>query len=323
MARVTVRRAPTGSASIQNVVPDRPEAASRDKRAIQALMRVLKPLADIRGTRMPLSYVIVFLTVALDEGKSVSSYARALGIKNRLTMSRFLKHIGRKGSRGNPGLDLVTSKPDPSVYQGTQIFLTAKGRTIADQISRELGRLSRRANSKNRAGCWTLKPVLRFFRITRCLPPPQARDAGGILHPAHARLDDHRLLHRNAEEPHRTPLRSAQAGVGEPMSARAQQRSLMQSLGNTGAPLMNRSRCSPHCVKNRLRHRVYILRNTTNRGAIFDPRRHTYEPIPVVSRDRKATFTACYRSQRFVEFLEQDLGADIDGSSPVVPCPGS
>ena len=128
------------------MVPDRPEAASRDKRAIHALMRVLKPLADIRGTRMPLSYVIVFLTVALDEGKSVGSYARALGIKNRLTMSRFLKHIGRKGSGGNPGLDLVTSKPDPSVYQGTQIFLTAKGRTIADQISRELGRLSRGAN---------------------------------------------------------------------------------------------------------------------------------------------------------------------------------
>lgn len=146
MARVTVRRAPTGSASVQNVVPDPPEAASRDKRAIHALMRVLKPLSNIRGTRMPLSYVIVFLTVALDEGKSVSSYARALGIKNRLTMSRFLQHIGRKGSRGNPGLDLVTSKPDPSVHHGTQIFLTAKGRTIAEHISRELGRLSRRAD---------------------------------------------------------------------------------------------------------------------------------------------------------------------------------
>ena len=145
MAR-TVRRAPTGSVSIQNVVPDRPEPASRDKRAIHALMRVLKPLADIRGTRMPLSYVIVFLTVALDEGKSVGSYARALGIKNRLTMSRFLKHIGREGRNGSDGLELVTSRPDPSVYQGTQIFLTAKGRTIADHISRELCRLSRRAN---------------------------------------------------------------------------------------------------------------------------------------------------------------------------------
>ena len=37
-------------------------------------------------------------------------------------------------------------KPDHSVYQGTQIFLTAKGRTIADQITRELGRLSRSPN---------------------------------------------------------------------------------------------------------------------------------------------------------------------------------
>ena len=79
MARVTVRTAPTGSASIPNVVPDGPEV-SRDKRAILALMRALKPFADIRGTRMPLSYVIVLLTVALDEGKSVGGYARALGI---------------------------------------------------------------------------------------------------------------------------------------------------------------------------------------------------------------------------------------------------
>jgi hypothetical protein len=146
MSRVTVRRASTGSASIQNVVPDRPEAASRDKRAIRALLGALKPLSNLPARRMPLSFVIVFLTVALDEGKSVGSYARALGIKNRLTMSRFLQKIGRKGRNGSDGLDLVISRPDPSVYQGTQIFLTAKGRVIADHISRELGRLSRRAN---------------------------------------------------------------------------------------------------------------------------------------------------------------------------------
>ncbi len=145
MARVTVRGVPKGSASTPNLAADRPKM-QHDKRAIQALLGALKPLSDIRGTRMPLSYVIVFLTVALDEGKSVGSYARALGIKNRLTMSRFLQHIGRKGRSGSDGLDLVTSKPDPSVYQGTQIFLTTKGRAIADHISRELGRLSRRAN---------------------------------------------------------------------------------------------------------------------------------------------------------------------------------
>jgi hypothetical protein len=114
---------------------------------------------------MPLSFVIVFLTVALDEGKSVGSYARALGIKNRLTMSRFLQKIGRKGRNGNDGLDLVTSKPDPSVYQGTQIFFDCQGTSdrgayllragqaqssrqlisdcfSADGIPRQIGRLS-------------------------------------------------------------------------------------------------------------------------------------------------------------------------------------
>ena len=113
----------------------------RDKRAVQALLGALKPLSDLRGTRMPLSYVIVFLMVALDEGKSVGSYARALGIKNRLTMSRFLQNIGRKGRDGRTGLDLVTSKPDPSVYQGTQIFLTAKGRAVVKSALEQLERL--------------------------------------------------------------------------------------------------------------------------------------------------------------------------------------
>jgi hypothetical protein len=143
VARVTVRKA--GSAPDLNLAANRTNMP-RDKSAVQALLRALKPLSDIRGTRMPLSYVLVFLTVALDEGKSVGGYSRALGIKNRLTMSRFLKHIGRGGRNGSDGIELVTSRPDPSVYQDTQIFLTAKGRAIADQISRELGRLSRRAD---------------------------------------------------------------------------------------------------------------------------------------------------------------------------------
>ena len=38
--------------------------------------------------------------------------------KNRLTMSRFLKHTGCKGRSGSDGLDLVTSKPNSSAYSG-------------------------------------------------------------------------------------------------------------------------------------------------------------------------------------------------------------
>ena len=52
----------------------------------------------------------------------------------------------------------------------------------------------------------------------------QPRDAGRILHAAHARLDDRRRLHRNAEKPHRRarlrpPFRRAQAGAGGGLKA--------------------------------------------------------------------------------------------------------
>ena len=105
-------------------------------------MWALKPLFNLRGTRsISLPYAIVFLMVALDEGNSVGAYARALGVKDRRLMSRFLKSIGPRDRNGGPGLGLIRSKPDPSVYQGTQIFLTAKGRKIADAVFRQLGRL--------------------------------------------------------------------------------------------------------------------------------------------------------------------------------------
>jgi hypothetical protein len=47
------------------------------------------PLSNLRGS-IPLPYAVVFLTVALEEGKTMSAYARALGIDNRRTMSRYL-----------------------------------------------------------------------------------------------------------------------------------------------------------------------------------------------------------------------------------------
>jgi hypothetical protein len=53
------------------------------KKAVQLLLWSLKPFAALRT--MPLNYVIAFLLVALEEGQTPSTYARALGI-NRWIM---------------------------------------------------------------------------------------------------------------------------------------------------------------------------------------------------------------------------------------------
>ena len=56
-----------------------PAISQSDKRAIQTLLWALKPLLNLRGS-YPSSLCDHFLIVALDEGKSVSTYARVTGV---------------------------------------------------------------------------------------------------------------------------------------------------------------------------------------------------------------------------------------------------
>jgi hypothetical protein len=101
----------------------------------------LKPLSNLRGS-IPLPYVTIFLMVALDEGKSVSAYARALGIENRRVMSRYLRDIGDRARNGGPGLGLVTVEQHPTHSHTRQVLLTAKGRAVARAIFRQMRRAS-------------------------------------------------------------------------------------------------------------------------------------------------------------------------------------
>ena len=114
-----------------------PAIGKSDKRAIQTLLWALKPLSNLRGS-IPLPYAVVFLTVALEEGKTMSAYARALGIDNRRTMSRYLHDIGDRARNGGPGLGLVKVEPHPTNPNAGQVLLTAKGRDLADAIIQQM-----------------------------------------------------------------------------------------------------------------------------------------------------------------------------------------
>ena len=117
-----------------------------DKRAVQALLWALKPLFNLRGPRsIPLPFAIAFLMVAFDEGKGNNEYARMMGIERR-KMTRYFRDIGPQSRDGGPGLGLVTIEPLPGSgpQRKTRIVLTPRGRTIANQIFREIGRLTKR-----------------------------------------------------------------------------------------------------------------------------------------------------------------------------------
>jgi DNA-binding MarR family transcriptional regulator len=107
---------------------------------IQCLLWALKPLVNLRGS-IPLPYAIVFLLVALDEGNTVNSYAQALGI-HRWRMSRYLRAIGSRARNGGHGLGLVDVLHDTEDPRFTKIVLTDKGRAIAEEVFRQMRRLS-------------------------------------------------------------------------------------------------------------------------------------------------------------------------------------
>ena len=88
----------------------------------------------------PLPWVTIFLMVVLDEGKSVSAYARALGIKDRRVVSRYLRDIGERARNGGPGLGLVTVKQHPKHSSVRRVVLTAKGRAVAKAILQQMRR---------------------------------------------------------------------------------------------------------------------------------------------------------------------------------------
>lgn len=119
---------------------DEPITAS-DKKLIQSLLWALKPFLNLRRP-MPLPFVSTFLMVALEEGKGVNEYARALGM-DRSTMSRNLHAIGDRARNGDGGLGLIAIRSHPVDPFRSQVFLTAKGRSIAEQVSRHLRRAGR------------------------------------------------------------------------------------------------------------------------------------------------------------------------------------
>jgi len=105
---------------------------------IQILLWALKPLTNLRRS-IPLPYAVTFLTVALEEGKPVGTYAREMGL-NRYVMSRYMQCIGDRGRNGKPGLGLVTIKRTPGYPTRTEVFLTDKGRAAAAAVFRNLRR---------------------------------------------------------------------------------------------------------------------------------------------------------------------------------------
>jgi DNA-binding MarR family transcriptional regulator len=108
------------------------------KRAVESLIWALRPLSDLGGS-ISLSFATAFLFVAFEEGQSISSYARSMGV-GRFTMWRYLHDMSERARGGGSGLGLVCIKPHPTVKRRFQVYLTAKGRSLVRKIFEQMKR---------------------------------------------------------------------------------------------------------------------------------------------------------------------------------------
>ena len=99
-----------------------------DRHAALKLFRGLSVFRAVRET-MPLQYVTTFLTIAMDEGKSLNEYGKALNIPPS-TMSRQLQDLGPSTRKGITGLKLIESHFAPGSLREKEVYLTPKGLSL-------------------------------------------------------------------------------------------------------------------------------------------------------------------------------------------------
>ena len=99
---------------------------------LQRCLLLLEAFRAIRRT-MLLQHAYAFLLVALEEGYSVSEYAKRAGTTQAI-MTRILFALSSR--KREPGYGLVQQVIDPQDGRRTQTFLTAKGKVLVHELVR-------------------------------------------------------------------------------------------------------------------------------------------------------------------------------------------
>lgn len=118
------------------------EFSDTERKAGLRLLGALECFKEIRHT-MPLQYVLTFMLVALEEGKSIGEYASKSGVSPSV-MSRHVLDIGMRARMVDkhgapvPGFDLVYTKPNINNLREHSVWLTDKGRALYHKLCRRL-----------------------------------------------------------------------------------------------------------------------------------------------------------------------------------------
>ena len=109
-----------------------------DFKALRRFDRALKQVRTSIDPTVPTQLVQAFVLVALNEGKSLTELAQALG-SSASTVSRHLLDLGERNRKMEPGYGLVDRRVDPMELRKNIYTLTPKGKLLAASISDAMG----------------------------------------------------------------------------------------------------------------------------------------------------------------------------------------
>ncbi len=107
---------------------------TREQLALRKCLLFMEAFRAIRRL-MPLQHAYAFLLVALEEGRSVSEYAKRVGV-TQAVMTRILFSLSSSSQGRAPGYGLVRQTEDSEDARKHQTFLTAKGKALKREIVR-------------------------------------------------------------------------------------------------------------------------------------------------------------------------------------------
>ena len=100
--------------------------------ALRSILEALNTFRDLSPT-MPVGEVVMFLTVALNEGDGLMELASLTDMK-KSTASRYLLDLSEKTRTGASGYGLLTRDTDPAELRRNMYALSPKGRKIIQQL---------------------------------------------------------------------------------------------------------------------------------------------------------------------------------------------
>lgn len=95
--------------------------------------RLLSQFRTSIDPNIPAQMLQTFMTVAMNEGKSLTEIAELVSA-NMSTASRHLLELGSRNRRMEPGYNLVARTPDPMNLRQNSYTLTAKGRLLLANV---------------------------------------------------------------------------------------------------------------------------------------------------------------------------------------------